>query len=525
MKTLFLSTLVASMLLIMLVPSSSCKKTDSPGGNADTTFAVTGSSVDDASGKSSYNNVRTIPVIKLNFGEPLNKSTVPANVDLHNYNLVNVPVNFDYADNDSTLVITPISPLSYLTIHNVQVKPGLSSVNGKKIAAAFQVRIVTQIDSSDKFPKISDNALLDSVQRRTFRYFWEFGHPVSGMARERNTSGDLVTTGGTGFGVMTIVAAVNRGFITRTEGIDRLKTIVDFLTNNAVKYHGAYPHWMDGASGATIPFSVNDNGADLVETAYLMEGLLCARQYFNQADAKETDVRTKINTLYGNVGWDWFRQNGQNVLYWHWSPTQNWIMNVQVRGWNEALITYVMGASSGTHTIDAKVYENGWANNGAIRNGATYYGYTLPLGPALGGPLFFEHYSFMGIDPNGLTDQYADYGLQTKNHSLINYEYCKDNPLGYYGYSDSCWGLTASDSYPPINYSAHAPDNDKGVITPTAALSSFPYTPNESMKALKFFYYTLGDRIWKDYGFVDAFSLDKPWFADFFWRLTRVPSW
>ena len=511
------------LFFICLAVILSCKKSDSQGGGADTTFSPTNATVDDDSGKSEFKRVKTTPVIKISFDEPLSRNSVPANVDLHDYNLTNVPVNFSYTDNDSTLVITPISPLKYLTIHSVQVRENLTSSTGKKIDAGFQVRIITEMDSSNKFPIISDDALLDSVQRRTFRYFWEFGHPISGMARERNTSGDLVTSGGTGFGIMAIVASVDRGFISRADGGDRLKTIVDFLTNKAVTYHGAFPHWMNGATGATIPFSPNDDGADLVETSYLMEGLLCARQYFNQPDPKETDIRTKINALFNSVEWDWFRQGGQNVLYWHWSPTQNWIMNVQVRGWNEALITYVMAASSTTHTIDATVYENGWAGNGGIRNGGAYYGYTLPLGPYLGGPLFFEHYSFMGINPNGLTNQYANYQDQTKNHSLINYQYCVNNPLAYYGYSDSCWGLTASDSYPPINYTAHAPDNDKGVISPTAALSSFPYSPAESMKALRFFYYTLGDRIWKDYGFVDAFSLDKPWFADSFLAIDQGP--
>ncbi len=521
MRTIFLPGYKWLLFFFLLVSVESCKKND--GGSGGNTFTINTASVDNATGGFNFINVRPTPVIKLNFTQPLNRSTVVANVDLHDYNLVNVPVSFNYANSDSTLVITPLSPMQYLTIHNVQVKDQLESVNGTKINAGFQVRIVTQIDSSDKFPLITDNALLDSIQRRTFSYFWEFGHPVSGMARERNTSGELVTSGGTGFGVMAIIAAINRNFITRTEGADRIKTIVDFLTNNVTKYHGAFAHWINGTTGATIPFTPNDNGADLVETSYLMEGLLCARQYFDNAGVTETDIRAKINTLYNNVEWDWFRQGSQNVLYWHWSPTQNWIMNVQVRGWNEALITYVMAASSTTHGIDSTVYKNGWAQNGAIRNGSTYYGYTLPLGPSLGGPLFFEHYSFLGMDPNGLYDQYANYQTQTKNHTLINYEYCKANPAHYYGYSDACWGLTASDSYPPIYYTAHEPNNDKGVISPTAALSSFPYTPTESMRALKFFYYKLGDKIWKQYGFVDAFSLDKPWFADSFLAIDQGP--
>jgi hypothetical protein len=332
------------------------------------------------------------------------------------------------------------------------------------------------------------------------------------MSRERNSSGDLVTTGGTGFGIMSIVAAVNRNFITRTEGRDRILKISNFLINSCTRYHGAFAHWLNGATGATIPFSTSDNGADLVETSYLINGLLTAREYFNTADAVETDLRNKITSIWNAVEWNWFRQNNQNVLYWHWSPTLNWTINQQIRGWNEALIVYVLASSSVTDPIPKIVYDNGWANNGSIRNNNTYYGYQLPLGPSNGGPLFFSHYSFLGINPNGLADAYANYQTQTTNHTKINYEYCKTNPRGYYGYSNLCWGLTASDI--PTGYGGNEPNNDRGVITPTAALSSFPYTPTESMNALKFFYYKLGDKLWGPYGFYDAFSLKDLWFAN-----------
>jgi hypothetical protein len=223
-----------------------------------------------------------------------------------------------------------------------------------------------------------------------------------------------------------------------------------------------------------------------------------------EADAAETAVRNDINTIWNRVEWDWFRKNNEEVLYWHWSPNYAWEMNLPIRGWNECLITYALAASSTTHTIPKSVYENGWARTGGIKNNTPAYGYTIPLGAPTGGPLFFAHYSFLGMNPNGLHDQYANYTDQVVNHSKVNYEYCKANPGHYYGYSSSCWGLTASDD---INgYKAHAPDNDNGVISPTAAVSSIPFTPVESMNALKFFYYTLGNRLWKEYGFIDAFS-------------------
>ena len=320
---------------------------------------------------------------------------------------------------------------------------------------------------------------------------------------------------------MAILVGIHRGFIPREQGLAQLRKTVSFLKNTAQRFHGVYPHWLSGTTGAVIPFSARDNGADLVETSFLIQGLLCARQYFSGANEGENTLRADINTIWREVEWTWFRKNNENVLYWHWSPSLQWDINLPIRGWNEALITYVLAASSPTYLISKEVYDNGWARAGAMRNGNAYFGYTLPLGPDRGGPLFFSHYSFLGIHPFGFTDAYANYETQVINHTRINHEYVKANPRSYYGYSDQVWGLTASDI--PGGYSASAPDNDLGVIAPTAALSSFPYTPAESMKALRFFYDKLGDRLWGEYGFKDAFSLHEPWFADSYLAIDQGP--
>jgi hypothetical protein len=362
---------------------------------------------------------------------------------------------------------------------------------------------------------LSDSALLDLVQKQTFRYFWDFAHPVSGMARERsnvafNYGNEVVTTGGTGFGVMSVIVATERGWIKRDTAAKFLLKMVNFLLK-ADSYHGVFPHWMNGATGKTIPFSRKDDGADLVETSYLFQGLLCARQYFNNENQTERELRNRISWMWNDIEWNWFTKGGEEVLYWHWSPNNDWAMNFPVRGFNECLIMYVLAASAERYPVSSAVYHRGWAQSNFFRNGKEFYGIKLPLGFDYGGPLFFSHYSFLGLDPRGLKDNYADYWQQNRNHTLINRAYCIDNPKKWKGYGENCWGLTASDSY--VGYAAHSPTEDLGVISPTAALSAFPYTPEFSMKVLKHFYNDLGDKIWSEYGFVDAFSESKNWYA------------
>ena len=505
---------------------SSCKKSDAPVPPPvvpPKPLTLLSATVNNTSiGNIALYNIAPSVVIKLGFSVPVLKTSAAA-ISLTEINTgTAVPLNTSFQNGDSVILVQPAAPLKYLTRYGLNVSTELSSADKIKLANSVDRLFITQLDSSRKFPLLSDDQLLDKIQQQTFTYFWDFGHPVSGLARERNSSGETVTSGGSGFGIMAIIAGINRNFITRAEGLARLQTITGFLKNTAQKFHGAFPHWLNGSTGLVIPFSQKDNGADLVETSYLLQGLLCARQYFNGAAAAEVSLRGDINTIWNGVEWDWFRQNNQNVLYWHWSPNYNWDMNLPIKGWNECLITYVLAAASASHSIPKAVYDNGWAGNGSMANGNNYYGYALPLGPASGGPLFFSQYSFLGINPNGLSDAYASYAAQTKNHTLINYSYCKLNPLNYYGYSDSCWGLTASDIQ--NGYTASSPTNDVSVIAPTAAISSLPYTPAESMKALKFFYYTLGDKIWKNYGFVDAFSLKDQWFADSFLAIDQGPQ-
>ena len=502
----------------------SCKKDDNPEPPVTvvpTSFGLNSLRVDGSYSGFLYVDVKPKPVIKFNFSAPLNIASFSNAISIISKSGEVVPYTTSLENGDSSVVVSPSNDLQYLNSYKVSISKALKSKSNGSLLSEVSVNLRTALDSTDKFPKIADDELLTIIQKQTFKYFWDFGHPVSGLARERNTSGDIVTSGGSGFGIMTIPVAVERKFITRAQGLERMQKIVGFLKDKTQTFHGAFPHWLNGATGVVVPFSTKDNGADLVETSYLIQGLLTARQYFNETSTAETALRTDINKIWNAVEWNWFQKDKENVLYWHWSPNYNWDMNHQIKGWNECMITYVLAASSPTHPITKAVYDNGWTSNGSFVNGREFYGTKLPLGDDYGGPLFFAQYSFLGLNPTNLTDKYTNYFTQNKNHTLINYNYCKTNPKSYYGYSDQNWGLTASDI--PDGYNANSPTNDKGVITPTAALSSFPYTPVESMKALKFFYYKLGDKLLGEYGFRDAFSLDQLWFADSYLAIDQGP--
>jgi Uncharacterized protein conserved in bacteria len=378
--------------------------------------------------------------------------------------------------------------------------------------------------------RITNEALLDSVQRRTFNYFWDGAEPTSGLARERfhedgiypENDKCIVTTGGSGFGIMAIIAAIDRKYITREEGYQRMNKILNFL-EKADRFHGAFPHWWNGETGKIKPFGQKDDGGDLVETAFLIQGLLATHQYYVNGTPQEKKLAIRIDKLWKAVDWDWYR-NGQNVLYWHWSPNYAWTMNFPVHGFNECLIMYILAASSPTHGISANVYHEGWAEKGAIVSPHTVKGFNLNLRyqGTQAGPLFWAHYSFLGLNPNGLKDKYASYFDELKNYTLINRAYCISNPKGFTGYSEDCWGLTAS--YSTIGYAAHSPNenDDYGVISPTAALSSIVYTPQYSIQAMQHFY-SMKDKLWGKYGFYDAFSEKDNWYPKRYLAIDQGP--
>lgn len=448
------------------------------------------------------------------FSEPLNPSAYLPYFTLSG----GTPVSAVLSSDGKSVTLSNSAELNGYTRYYFNISSNLTSQEGFTFEG-FSNSFFTVMDSVDKFPRISDEELIDLVERQTFRYFWDFGHPACGLARERNSSGDIVTIGGSGFGVMALVAAIERDYVTRGEGLARLDKILQFL-ETCDRFHGAWPHWLNGSTGKTVPFSPKDDGGDLVETSFMIQGLLTMREYLDPLSETENALRGRITKLWETVEWTWY-QNGLEVLFWHWSPNNSFNMNHQIRGHNETLITYVLAASSPTFAIPASAYHKGYARNGAIRNGNKYFDILLPLGEGMGGPLFFTHYSFLGLDPRNLADRYASYWMQNVNHSMINMSYCIANPKKFIGYSADCWGLTASDNQ--SGYSAHSPTNDLGVITPTAAISSLPYTPEQSMKAIRHFYYKLGDKLWGTNGFYDAFNVSYGWWANSYLAIDQGP--
>ncbi|WP_075220339.1 glucoamylase family protein [Acuticoccus yangtzensis] len=360
---------------------------------------------------------------------------------------------------------------------------------------------------------LPDAELRDATARAALAYFWDFAHPDSGMARERSAgsfgydAAQVVTSGGSGFGIMALIVGAERGWLPRAAVADRIAKIAAFL-ERADKHRGIFPHFMDGTTGKTVPFSPTDDGGDLVETSFLMAGLLAARQAFPERE----DIVMPVNRLWRAADWAAHVRAEDGGLMWHRSEAHPWQpTSLPIRGWNESLITFVLAAGSPTHPIAPAIYHQSWAKAEEFVNGRDYDGIRLPLGPEKGGPLFLAHYSFLGIDPRGLKDDYADYGEQVRAHALVNRAHCIANPGGFDGYGPACWGLTASDS--TVGYSAHSPTNDIGVITPTGAVASMPFVPEEAMAALRHFVDDRGDALWGPFGLADAFAPGSDWVA------------
>jgi hypothetical protein len=370
---------------------------------------------------------------------------------------------------------------------------------------------------------MTDTELLESVQQTLWRYFWEGAHSESGLARDSSHAPDACVTGGTGFGIMNIIIASEKGYVDRLKAAKRILDIMTFLDEKTTRYHGVWAHSVNGITGETIPFAGDqDNGGDLVETALLIQGMLTARQYFDSSNPVETAIRNKATELWEQVEWDWYRRYPDgDVLYWHWSPDYEWALDHRIRGFNETMIVYLLAIASPTHSVPASLYHTGWAGPSEYRNDGSYWGYRRWVG-SYGMCLFFTHYSFLGFDPRDKTDTYCNYFENSRNITLTHRAYCTSNPNGFDDYSNLVWGLTASED-PLLGYDAHSPTSDNGTIAPTACISSMPFAPAESTAALRHLYDTYGNNLWGNFGFKDAFNPTEDWYSNNYISIDQGP--
>ena len=422
------------------------------------------------------------------------------------------------------LVFLAMAGIFFLLSGNASAAEGETPVAVPEVATEKpQAARLNTFQPDDAFRK--DRYLLDRLQYDAFRYMWDHTFPESGLAYEdsRNRESGQATIGGSGFGVAAIVVAAERGWISREDAAKRILTMAVFLRDKTDRknLHGAFPHWMDGRTGKTISFGEQDNGADLVETAFMMQGLLIARAYFSSDTDLEKELRACITELWHDVDWHWFTRSENNGLFWHWSPEHEFGMGMKISGFNEAMVAYVLALGSPTHPISREAAQY-WYSTEEYQP-KTGNGYTIEAANAYGGCMFLSHYSFIGLDPRRMADGHVRRGYMVRNitHTLMNRAYALESAPAEHQFSEGFWGLTACDVKGGYRYQSAY--NEIGTVAPTAALSSMPYTPEYSMRVLWNIHDNYKDQMWGAFGPYDAFSLKDNWFDNSYLAIDQLP--
>ncbi|MDO5113421.1 MAG: glucoamylase family protein [Planctomycetia bacterium] len=302
------------------------------------------------------------------------------------------------------------------------------------------------------------------------------------MAWNQDTSTQVLTVGASGFGIMAIVAGVERGWIPREDAAKHIVKMTRFL-RSVPRFEGAWAHWYS-PEGDCVRFGNQTAAGEIVETAFLMAGLLVAAEYFDGENSLEKEIRETVSFFWETIHWRHYVHQGK--LYWIWHSDRDQY-ELPLVGWNETLLVYILAmAAPEPHNISPEVYRTCWIWDSFAHPQRKTYGYTLPLGNlSHGGPLFLSQYSFLCLDPRKMQDEYADYWQQNVAHTLINRHYCLYEAPAEFRYSEQDWGLTACDGCGKSpGYRARDPIHDDGVIAPTAAISAYPYTPFYSTQVL-----------------------------------------
>jgi hypothetical protein len=370
--------------------------------------------------------------------------------------------------------------------------------------------------------------LMNDEQEAAVRFYVDEALPASGLSPEgRPGWGPTITAiGASGMGIENIIVGVERGFIPRQEGLDLILRQLRFLDTKAEKQKGAFGHWMDDGSGEIKPFMNPGTSVDLVETAFLIEGVIIAREYFKGDTPEEKELREIANRLSANVEWDkfmaraekdpsnpkktnWVHETNAPVMIWHWHPVDGF-SDVPVKGFNEALMCYLLGIGSETHPINPQSYYEGWMDpQRGLGKAREDFGIKHSLGYGVGWPLFFAHYTFIGYDPKQVSYDGKSYFDHFVDACRIQQLYAKSRAGEFKGF-DTLWGQAAS--LYPKGYRPNEPGpRDDGTIASTAALSSMPYLPEAVIPCMESMYLNYGDRLWGPYGFYNAINPTQNW--------------
>lgn len=361
---------------------------------------------------------------------------------------------------------------------------------------------------------------LDSLSKHTFNFFWETADSNTAQVPDRWPTPSFSSIAATGFGITSYLIGAERGYITREQAAERVLKTISFLhqrpkgdsTSGVVGYKGFFYHFIDMKTGHRY----RNVELSTIDTGLLMAGILSAQSYFDGEHETEKQIRAIADSLYLAIEWDWAMNNGQTMTM-GWHPEKGFIES-RWKGYNEAMILYVLALGSPTHTIPAE----SWTAWTSTYQWANYYGQEH----VNFGPLFGHQYSQMYIDFRGIYDPYMkdkgiDYFENSKRATYANRAYCMANPGHYTGYSSNVWGLTACDgpgnstkANPNVSFmgyhargAAQYYNDDDGTITPTAAGGSMAFAPEICIPALQAMYEQYGDKIYTRYGFVDAFNL------------------
>lgn len=381
-----------------------------------------------------------------------------------------------------------------------------------------------------------DEAVLDDIQRRHFKYFWELTNSVNGLVPDRanpanNTAASSIAA--TGFGLTAYIVGVERGFITRQQAAERTLTTLRFFADapqssastDVTGYKGFFYHFLNRDTGYR---DKADTELSTIDTALLLAGVLSSQSYFDGDNETETEIRELADRLYRAVEWKW-AMNGGSKMTMGWSPENGFLPHVW-SGYNEAMILYILafGSPDASKKIDGSIWNN-WT---ATYHWDKFHGYDM----VNFSPLFGHQYSHIWVDFKGIRDSYMrgkalDYFENSRRATMSNRAYCIANPKGFKGYGENIWGLTASDGpggyFGKEGYYARGASAlwiyDDGTIAPTAAGGSFPFTPEESYNALTAMKKYNGGVLWTQYGFWDAFNPQVDWVAEWWLGIDQGP--